>query len=102
LYSNKRNAISSPAKSGSALRNSNLPSCGNLLPRVTQTTTDDTALETLEIQPDADNVARRLLMVPYDKLVGKEEKSDTAKEDSRLSRINLLQEKFECAARQKG
>jgi hypothetical protein len=57
LYSNKRNAISSPAKSGSALRNSNLPSCENLLPRVTQTTTDNTALETLEIQRNTDNAA---------------------------------------------
>ncbi len=35
LYSNKRNPISSPAKGRSASRNSNLPSCGNLLHRVT-------------------------------------------------------------------
>ncbi len=83
------------------MRNSNLSSCGNLLPRVTQTTTDNTSLETLEIQRDADNAARRLLMAPYDKLVDKEEKSNAAKEDSQLSRIKLLQEKFKCATQQK-
>ena len=45
-------------------------------------TTDDTALELVEIQQDADNAAQRLLMAPYDKLVDKEEKSNAAKEDS--------------------
>jgi hypothetical protein len=54
-----------------------------------------------ELQRDADNAARRLLMDPFDKLVDEEEKANAAKEASGLLHIKLLQEQFSHAARQK-
>jgi hypothetical protein len=54
-----------------------------------------------KLQWDADNAAQRTQMGPFDKLVAAEEKVDTAKEDTRLLRIKMLQEKFKHAAHQK-
>jgi hypothetical protein len=112
LYSNKRTAISSLAKGGMALPKLNCPSRGNNQPviplptfRIPTSIDQKKAFNALlgmqELQRDTDNVAWRLLMDLFDKLVDKKEKADTAKEASHLLHIKLLQEQFAHAAHQK-
>ncbi len=80
LYSNKRTAISSPAKGGMALPKFNPPSHGNDQPviplrtfciptSIDQKKAFNALLGMQELQQDKNNAAWRLLMDPFDKLV---------------------------------
>jgi hypothetical protein len=112
LYSNKRTAISSPAKGGMAPPKLIPPSHGNdqpvfplqksqVPPSINQKKAFNASLGMQKLQRDANNAAQRTQMGPFDKLVATEEKADTAKEDTCLLGIKLLREKFEHAAHQK-
>ncbi len=114
LYSDKRTAMSSPAKVGMAPPKFIPPPRGNdhqsvfplqkfrVPPSVDCKKVFNASLGMQEIQWEADDAAWRMQMGLFDKLMAAEEKTDTAKEHSCLLRIKLLCEKFEHAARQKG
>jgi hypothetical protein len=114
LYSNKRTAMSSPAKGGMAPPKFIPPPCGNnrqpvfplqkfrVPPSVNCKKVFNASLGMQEIQWEADDATWRMQMGPFDKIMAAEEKADAAKEHSCLLRIKLLREKFEHAARQKG
>jgi hypothetical protein len=111
LYSNKRTAMSSPAKGGMAPPKFIPPPCGNdrqpvfplqkfrVPPSLDHKKVFDASLGMQEIQQEADDAARRTQMGPFDKLMAAEEKADAVKEHSRLLRIKSLREKFEHSAR---
>ncbi len=95
LYSNKRTAISSPAKGGMAPPKLIPPSHGKdqpvfplqksqVPPSVDQNKAFNASLGMQKLQQDANNAARRMQMGLFDELVAAEEKADTAKEDTRL------------------
>jgi hypothetical protein len=113
IYTNKRTAISSPAKGAMASSvlykpsrrdNHSLlpPSTLHIHPGIDHKIAFDNTLGRNELQWAAKDTAWRLLMAPLDQLVDEKWKADAVKEDTRLSRINLLREQYAEAAHQKG
>jgi hypothetical protein len=108
MYTNKRSAISSPAKGAMALSILNNSSCRedhpvlppstfHICPGIDHKIAFDNALGKNELQQVAKKAAQSLL-APVDQLVDEERKDDAVKEDTCLSRINLLREQFTEAA----
>jgi hypothetical protein len=110
IYNNKRTALSSPAKGGISSQNpprgggqpQEIPSVmAQITPKADLKEAFDNALEAQETHWGAERTTRKANMAPYDKLVDKVEKEDAVKEAARLTRIEILQEKFAEASQNK-
>ncbi len=110
IYSNKRNALSSPAKGGMLSHNIPHgrgqpqripPAMARITPKADLKEVFDDALEPQEAQWEAERSTRKERMAPYDKLVDDVEKEDKEKEAARLTRTKILREKFVEASQNK-
>jgi hypothetical protein len=110
IYSNKCNALSSPAKGGMLSHNIPCrrgqpqripPATAQITPKADLKEVFDDALEPQEAQWEAERSARKEWMAPYKKLVDDVEKEDKEKEAARLTQVEILQEKFAEASQKK-